>query len=271
MTIIFTFTIDHTSRTVDENTAQTLGVRLFNAAGTGLHLASSGYYQTAFHQARDIMETGFLLDYFRTSPCQIFVWLTARGGFGELGPFVEPVNLKAWLEEMVLRFGPAAVMYANQFPDPDPRFTRQFQEFGTDLITGFHKPRQPPLRDRGKPRDEDTEGGNQPADKSLIIRRLSLRSQLCAAKAFLTDGFAPTGGSTAPRLLTANIRARRSSPQISTGWAWLQDRSTSAATAVKNRPLETRLRINRPSIQTATPFPISTCRRTRVPDRRASE
>ena len=36
--------------------------------------------------------------------------------------------------------------------------------------------------DRGKPRDEDTEGGNQPADKSLINRRLSLRSQLCAAR-----------------------------------------------------------------------------------------
>ena len=43
--------------------------------------------------------------------------------------------------------------------------------------------------DRGKPRDEDTEGGKQPADKSLINRRLSLRSQLCAAKASLTDGF----------------------------------------------------------------------------------
>ena len=43
--------------------------------------------------------------------------------------------------------------------------------------------------DRGKPRDEDTEGGNQPADKSLINRRLSLRSQLCAAQAFLAaDG-----------------------------------------------------------------------------------
>ena len=42
--------------------------------------------------------------------------------------------------------------------------------------------------DRGKPRDEDTEGGNQPADKSLINRRLSLCSQLCAAKLFLPDG-----------------------------------------------------------------------------------
>jgi len=42
--------------------------------------------------------------------------------------------------------------------------------------------------DRGKPRDENTEGGSQPADKSLINRRLSLRSQLCAATAFLADG-----------------------------------------------------------------------------------
>ena len=42
--------------------------------------------------------------------------------------------------------------------------------------------------DRGKPRDVDTEGGNQPADKSLINRRLSLHSQPCAAIAFLDDG-----------------------------------------------------------------------------------
>jgi hypothetical protein len=37
--------------------------------------------------------------------------------------------------------------------------------------------------DRGQPQDEETEGGNQPGDKSLIDRRLSLRSQLCAAPA----------------------------------------------------------------------------------------
>ena len=42
--------------------------------------------------------------------------------------------------------------------------------------------------DRGKPRDEDTEGGSQPADKSLINRRLWLHSQPCAAMAFLADG-----------------------------------------------------------------------------------
>jgi hypothetical protein len=46
----------------------------------------------------------------------------------------------------------------------------------------------PALALGGKPRDEDTEGGNQPADKSLINRRLSLRSQLCAAKALFAGG-----------------------------------------------------------------------------------
>lgn len=129
--------------------------KCFNAAASDVKLALSGYYQTAFQQARDIMETGFLLDYFGTSPEKIVVWkaadrttrrklfdpvqirkalnardgnteerraaeysklselaahvtwrgfrLTTRHGFCELGPFVEAINLKAWLHEMVLR------------------------------------------------------------------------------------------------------------------------------------------------------------------------
>ena len=193
MALIFGYTIDHTSRSEDEATMQLLGIRLFNAAASGVKLALSGYYQTAFHQARDIMETGFLLDYFRTSPEQRAVWkrsdrkmrhelfdpvkigialgerdgdprkrraeeynklselashatfrgfsLTTRGGFGELGPFVERANLMAWLEEMVLRLGPSAVMYANQFPEADRKLIQFFQEFGTELIQGFKKPR----------------------------------------------------------------------------------------------------------------------------------
>jgi cytochrome b561 len=179
-----------TSRSEDETTVQLLGVRLFNAAASGIKLALSGYYQTAFQQARDIMEVGYLLDYFRTSPQQRAVWkqadrktrrqlfdpvkirialdtrdadttkkreaeydklselashasfrgfrLTTRGEFGELA-FVKKINLMAWLEEMVLRLGPAAVMYATQFPDADPPLTRFFQEFSTELIEGFKR------------------------------------------------------------------------------------------------------------------------------------
>jgi hypothetical protein len=62
-----------------------------------------------------------------------------RGGFGELGPFVEKINLMAWLEVMVLRLGPSAVMYANQFPDADPNLIWFFQEFGTELVQGFKR------------------------------------------------------------------------------------------------------------------------------------
>jgi len=193
MTLIFGYTLEHTSRSDDEATMQMLGIRLFNAAASGVKLALSGYYQTAFQQARDIMETGFLLDYFRTSPEKIAVWkaadratrrklfdpvqirkalderdgdtemrraaeysklselashatwrglrLTTRQGFGELGPFVEVINLKAWLHEMVLRLGPSAVMYANQFRDADPKLMQFFQEFGTELVLGFKEDR----------------------------------------------------------------------------------------------------------------------------------
>ena len=191
MALIFRYTIEYTSRSADETTVQLLGIRLFNAAASGIKLALSGYYQTAFQQARDIMETGYLLDFFRTSPQQRAVWrqadrktrrkifgpvkirialderdgnttkkreaeynklselashatfrgfrLTTRDGFGELGPFVEKINLMAWLEEMVLRLGPSAVMYADQFPDADPKLIRSCQEFRTYLIQGFKR------------------------------------------------------------------------------------------------------------------------------------
>jgi hypothetical protein len=191
MALILGYTIEHTSRSADESTMQLLGIRLFNAAASGLKLALSGYYQTAFHQARDIMETGYLLDYFRTAPEQRVVWkradrktrktlfapvkirtalderdgdttkrrqaeydklselashatfrgfqLTTREGCGELGPFIEKINLMAWLHEMVLRLCPSAVMYANQFPDVDAKLERFLLEFGTELIDGFHK------------------------------------------------------------------------------------------------------------------------------------
>jgi hypothetical protein len=40
---------------------------------------------------------------------------------------------------MVLRLGPSAVMYANQFPDADAQLVRLFQEIGTELIQGFRR------------------------------------------------------------------------------------------------------------------------------------
>lgn len=191
MTVIFGYTIEHTSRSDNEAAVQLLGIRLFNAAASGVQLALSGYYQTAFQQARDIMETGFLLDYFRTSPDQIAVWkaadratrrkrfepvkirealdkrdgdlqmrraeqyrilselashatgrgfaMTTRQWIGELGPFVEAINLKAWLHEMVLRLGPSAIIYANHFPNANSKLEQFLQEFGTELVLDFQR------------------------------------------------------------------------------------------------------------------------------------
>lgn len=74
MNLIYGYTIDYVEKTNDERAIELLGVRLFNAAASGVKLALSGYYQTAFRQTRDIMEIGLLLDYFRISPTQIPFW-----------------------------------------------------------------------------------------------------------------------------------------------------------------------------------------------------
>lgn len=75
--IIYGFTHDHSHRSDDELTLQLLGIRLFNASAASVKLALSGYYQIAFAQLRDIVETYFLLDYFGTNKEKIAVWKDA--------------------------------------------------------------------------------------------------------------------------------------------------------------------------------------------------
>src|SRR6202040_3884743 len=63
--------------------------------------------------------------------------------------------------------------------------------------------------DRGKPQDEDTEGGTQPADKSLINRRLQPHPQPCAASIRQNCSHPRAGRSITSSFLTGDIRARR--------------------------------------------------------------
>ena len=56
---------------------QFFGIRLFNAASASIKLALSGYYQKAFDQVRDVIETGFLVDYLISHPQEIAVWRAA--------------------------------------------------------------------------------------------------------------------------------------------------------------------------------------------------
>lgn len=74
MNVIYAFSHDHVCGSEDELTLQYLGIRLFNAAGASVKLALSGYYQKAFDQVRDVIETYFLVDYLSTYPKKISEW-----------------------------------------------------------------------------------------------------------------------------------------------------------------------------------------------------
>ncbi len=74
MNAIFDTTITYHPQDDDELTVQTLGIRLFNDIATSLKMLLSGYYQVAFSIQRDILETGFLLDYFSIDRSKIQEW-----------------------------------------------------------------------------------------------------------------------------------------------------------------------------------------------------
>lgn len=58
----------------DELVLQMLAARLFNSGASAVKLMMSGYYQSAVMVMRDILETTFLLDYFRSNPREITTW-----------------------------------------------------------------------------------------------------------------------------------------------------------------------------------------------------
>jgi hypothetical protein len=88
MNAIYAFTHDHVHESENELTLQYLGIRLFNAAGASVKLALSGYYQKAFQQVRDVIETSFLVDYLSTYPEKIDEWRRAdkKKRIAQFGP-----------------------------------------------------------------------------------------------------------------------------------------------------------------------------------------
>lgn len=64
----------HETTDPDEITVQHLGVRVFNAAAAALKLALGGYGQVSAGILRDILETTFLVDSFRTDRSRIAEW-----------------------------------------------------------------------------------------------------------------------------------------------------------------------------------------------------
>ena len=74
LNMIFDLTIHYVPVLEDELTIQFLGIRLFNSVTCSLKLFLSGYYQNSVALQRDILETGFLLDYFSSNPSKISEW-----------------------------------------------------------------------------------------------------------------------------------------------------------------------------------------------------
>jgi hypothetical protein len=71
---IHAFTILHEKPSRDELTIQLLGIRLFNAGASALALLLAGYYQNSVMLQRDLLETGFLVDYLTTHRAKIQEW-----------------------------------------------------------------------------------------------------------------------------------------------------------------------------------------------------
>ena len=74
LNLIFDLTKSYKNQNDNELTIQYIGIRLFNSIVVSLKLLLSGYYQTSVIIQRDILETGFLLDYFLSNQDKIEEW-----------------------------------------------------------------------------------------------------------------------------------------------------------------------------------------------------
>lgn len=74
MDLLQFYRMDYDEEGEDDLIVKLLGARIFNDIGAALKLMFGGYYQAAGLQIRDILETGFLLDYFSTDATLIQKW-----------------------------------------------------------------------------------------------------------------------------------------------------------------------------------------------------
>lgn len=73
--------LDHTAKRrphsdEDDLVLLMLAARLFNSGASAMKLLMTGYYQSSVMIIRDILETTFLLDFFRSNHAQIAIWRT---------------------------------------------------------------------------------------------------------------------------------------------------------------------------------------------------
>lgn len=74
LNMLYDITISYKNQTDDELTIQYIGIRLFNSIVSSIKLLLAGYYQSSVILQRDILETGFLLDFFSIDQSKILDW-----------------------------------------------------------------------------------------------------------------------------------------------------------------------------------------------------
>ena len=77
--MLFCIASEHTlGESDEEQVIYGLGIRLFNSTASTLKQSTSGYHQGAVSFLRDIVEIGFLLDYFKHQPDSIKIWKNSK-------------------------------------------------------------------------------------------------------------------------------------------------------------------------------------------------
>jgi len=74
LNLIYDFTISYKNQNDDELIVQCLGTRLFNSIISSIKLLLAGYYQGSVVFQRDILEVGYLLDFFTIDQSKISDW-----------------------------------------------------------------------------------------------------------------------------------------------------------------------------------------------------
>jgi len=97
LNIIFDVVTVYEKKDDDELTIQALGARLFNTIVSALNLLLTGYYQNSFILQRDILEIGFLLDFFTIDRAAISDW--AKSSHSQRQKKYAPVVVRKTLDK----------------------------------------------------------------------------------------------------------------------------------------------------------------------------
>ncbi len=74
MTIVDHFARGYPEQNEEQLIVQHIGLRLFNSMAGAVQSLMAGYYQNSVMQMRDVLEIGFLLDFFRSDKTAIALW-----------------------------------------------------------------------------------------------------------------------------------------------------------------------------------------------------